>query len=205
MAIAGFAVMNANESAKSYKRLKKKCLPKGFRTQEIKSIDRLSERFIIPGILSPEHKIKDISMAVVTQQKSTLHHAYFKKGKLHYDRLYLDLAKALLLRGWRYIDKDIVIVTFDSYITKSINKAEFSGSLQTELKFQNPDVNFTVRFGTSEIENLQLADQICGIVHKNHSIKKAYYRRLKQVYEVREIIDPLSFYLENKQVQKKKR
>lgn len=192
MAIAGFAVMNPSESAKAYKRLKKKGLPKSAVAKEIKSTNAFSELYILPKLLSKEHKIPNIEVGIVLQYKATLKHHYFEKEKLNYDRLYLDLVKLLLTKAWKYIDKDIVIVTLDTFATKRINKEDIAGAIQAELKLQNPGVNFNVRFGTSEIENLQIADQLCGIVHKHLAGNKDYLICLKNLYDVKELIDPFS-------------
>ncbi len=192
MAIGGFSVMDSEASAKSYKKLKKKCLPKKSNFKEVKSTNSFSELYILPRLLKREHMIKDIEIGIVKQQKSNLRQDYFRGNLLNYDKLYLDLVKHLLSCAWNYIDKDITIITLDTFKTKTINKADIAGTIQAELKLRNPGVNFNVRFADSVMENLQLADQICGIVYKEHVHGKDYLTNLKEIYLVNEIIDPFS-------------
>jgi hypothetical protein len=191
MAVAGFAVINPVDCAKAYKRLKKKCLPKGSSLGEIKSTNSFSELYIIPALLSEKHMVEDIQIGIVSQQKSNLNYQYYRHGELNYDMLYLELVKHLLLNCWDYIDRDVTIITLDTFSTKTINKADIAGAIQAELKLQNEGVNFNVRFGDSISENnLQLADQICGIVYKSRVHNKDFKENLENKYSVKEIIDP---------------
>jgi len=191
MALAGFAVANPTESVRLYKKLKKKSLPKKAVPKEIKSTNSLSDLYIIPKLLAVEYSIPNIEIGVAMQEKRELGQGYYFKGKLNYDKLYLNLVKTLLLNTWKYVDKEVVIVTLDTLTTKRISKQNISETIKTELKLKNPNVNFDVRFGTSEIENLQLADQICGIVHKKVFGKVAYFNKMKKVYPVKFVRNPL--------------
>jgi hypothetical protein len=191
MALAGFSVANQTESARLYKKLKKKSLPKKAVPKEIKSTNTFSDLYILPKLLSVEYSIPNIKIGIVLQEKRELGQDYYFKGKLNYDKLYLNLVRTLLLNTWKYVDREVVIVTLDTFTTKRISKQNISETIKTELKLKNPNVNFDVRFGTSEIENLQLADQICGIVHKKVFGRDDYFNKMKKVYPVKFEKNPL--------------
>jgi hypothetical protein len=166
MAVAGFSTANPVETARCYKKVKRKSLPLSYPKGEVKSTNALSELYILPYILSPECRMPQFAVFAASQSKNLLPQKYYYKGKLVYDRLYINLVKQLLLESSRaFIHEKVTIVTLDSFKTKLINKEGLARTIETELKLEYPESDFRIDFGTSEEANLQIADQICGIIH----------------------------------------
>lgn len=192
MAVAGFAASNPYDVAKWYQKVKRKALPKRYAAKEIKSTNAFSDIYILPEIFSNKWPIPKVEIRATVQYKKILRKEFYYKGELNYDLLYVELTKNLLLQGWQYMDRDITIVTLDTFKTKTIHKEGIAHALQTELKLQNPDSNFRVTFGTSEEKNLQFADQICGIVNKFALGDKERLARLENLTEVKIVKNPFS-------------
>lgn len=192
MAVAGFSVDNSHDSARWYQKVKRKSLPKKYSAKEIKSTNAFSEIYILPEIFSNSYHIPKIKIGAAIQHKNILGQEFYYKNELNYDKLYLELAKKLLLYNWHYKDKNITIITLDTFKTKTINKIEIAHSLQTELKLKNPNHNFHVGFGTSEEKNLQFADQICGIINKYAKGNRKMFNKFSQLTEIKIIKDPFS-------------
>lgn len=194
MAVAGFSTFNPQDVSRWYQKVKRKSLPKKVNPRELKSTDRLSSTNILPKIFSNDYKIPQIKVGAVIQYKKSVSHNFYHKGQLNYDKLYLELVRKLLEKTWKYEDKEIVIVTLDTFITKTINKEDIVHSLKTELKLKNPGSNFNISFGTSEEGNLQFADQICGIVHKFAKNEDSeLIGKLKSLVKVRIIKNPFEY------------
>lgn len=190
MAIAGFSVENPHDMARWYQKVKRKALPKKYSAKEFKSTNAFSEIYILPEIFSNSYPIPKIKIGAVIQHKNILGQEFYYKNKFNYDKLYLELAKKLLLDNWHYKDRNITIITLDTFKTKTINKTEISSTLQVELKFKHPNHNFHVGFGTSEEKNLQFADQICGIVNKSAKDNQEPLIKLSKIVETNIIKDP---------------
>lgn len=105
----------------------------------------------------------------------------------------MDLAKHLLVEVCRDKKKEkIIIITFDTFKTKLINKGNIASTIETELKLKYPNSNFQVTFGTSEEANLQFADQICGVIHRFAFGDKSNYSKLKKILKHKTIKNPFS-------------
>ncbi|MEI6266626.1 MAG: DUF3800 domain-containing protein [bacterium] len=191
MAVAGFSTANPGETAKWYKKVKRKALPASYPKGEIKSSNALSDLYILPYIFSPECPAPEITVFAASQSKNLLSQKYYYKSKLVYDRLYINLVKKVLLESSKTFKREkVTIVTLDSFKTKLINKEGLSRTIETELKLEYPESDFRIDFGTSEEANLQIADQICGIIHSHlYGNKKTLTKLGKKVNLI---------YLENK-------
>lgn len=191
LAVAGFSTPNTIEAAKWYQKVKKKALPKKYNGKEMKSTDRLINKYILPKLFSSNIELPNIKISAVIQYKNNLPQSYYYKNELNYDLLYLEVVKKLLRKSWSYKDKEIIIVTLDTFKTKTLRKAIIANKITTILESKYPHNHFEIIFGTSEERNLQLADQICGIINRYVKGDKKYYQKIRKTFGIKIIKNPL--------------
>lgn len=189
--IAGFATQNPKKIAKIYKKIKRHTLPKRMISWEIKSTNPITDRAFKPKLFSELNRT-DIQIYAISQSKDQLPKEYFKKQKLLYDKLYLDLLSYLLVNEWNYFDNKIIIMTLDSFRTAKVKK--IAELLKDRLKNKYSDKNFSIHFESSaSFLTLQLADQICGVFYQllqeNQTWFKMIEPKLKKI-----VTNPLSPY-----------
>lgn len=178
LTIAGFATSDPKRIAKIYNRIKKHTLPKKLTTQEIKSTNPVADRAFKPKLFRELNK-EDFQVYAITQLKKQLPHEYFYKGELVYDKLYLDLLEILLVKEWEFHDNKIIITTLDTYRPKTMKRNDIIKFLEDELSKKYPDKYFDVQFKTSELLNLQLADQICGVFYQLMQENQTWFEMIK--------------------------
>jgi len=176
--IAGFATSEPERIAKIFNRIKKHTLPKKLRNREVKSTNPLADRAFKPKLFQ-QLQGEDVQIYAITQLKNQLSHDYFAKDQLLYDKLYLDLLKILLVNEWDYRDEKVIITTMDTYRPKVIKRGDIISTLQTELAMKYPDKHFRIQFQTSELLNLQLADQICGVFYQLMQDSQKWFEMIK--------------------------
>ncbi|MDP3995623.1 MAG: DUF3800 domain-containing protein [bacterium] len=178
LTIAGFETPDPQRIAKLFNRIKKHTLPKRMSNQEVKSTNIVADRAFKPKLFRELNK-EDVHIYAITQLKSQLPHGYFHKGDLRYDRLYLDLLSILLVREWDYRDSDIIITTMDMYRPTKLSRGAIIKTLEAALAEKYPDKFFRVQFQTSELLNLQLADQVCGVFYQLMQENQKWFEMLK--------------------------
>lgn len=178
LTIAGFETTDPRRLAKLFNRIKKHTLPKRLTNQEIKSTNILADRAFKPRLFNRLNQ-EDIHIYAITQLKNQLPPAYFFKGDLQYDKLYLDLLKILLVQEWDYRDHDIIITTMDMYRPAKLKRGVIIETLEEELVKKYPDKYFRIQFQTSELSNLQLADQICGVFYQLMQENQTWFEMIK--------------------------
>lgn len=176
--IAGFATPEPKRIAKVFNKIKKHTLPKKLSLQEIKSTNIIADRAFKPKLFQEINK-EEIQIYAITQLKNQLPHNYFYKGNLAYDKLYLDLLKTLLINEWDYQDEKIIITTMDTYRPITHKRGDIISTLQNELSKKYPNKHFRIQFQTSELLNLQLADQICGIFYQLMQENQTWFKMIK--------------------------
>lgn len=191
LTIAGFETSDPQRIAKLFNRIKKHTLPKRMSNQEIKSTNIAADRAFKPKLFRELNR-EDIRIYAITQLKNQLPPEYFYKGDLRYDNLYLDLLKILLVREWDYRDHDIIITTMDMYRPLKLKRGMIIETLAKQLSEKYPDKYFRIQFQTSELLNLQLADQICGVFYQLMQENQTWFEMLKP--KLKKIAaNPLSF------------
>lgn len=176
--IAWFETSDPKRIAKLFNRIKKHTLPKKISNQEIKSANVIADRAFKPKLFREINKEK-INIYAITQLKNHLPHTYFYKGELQYDNLYLDLLKILLVHEWDYQDNDIIITTMDIYRPRKLKRGDIVKTLKKELTKKYPNKHFHIQFQTSELLNLQLADQICGVFYQLMQKNQIWFDMIK--------------------------
>lgn len=188
--IAGFAARDPKRIAKLYNRIKKHAIPKRMSTQEIKSTNPIADRAFKPRLFR-ELAEEDVQFYAITQLKDQLPYDYFSKGALLYDRLYFELLKVLLVKEWDYQDEGIVITTMDSYRPFRMKREEIITAITKELTVTYPGKYFRIQFLTSELLNLQLADQICGVFYQLMQENQTWFDMIKPKLK-KIVVNPLS-------------
>lgn len=179
LAIAGYSTENPRSLVKIFAQVKKSKLPNRLSNSEIKSTDRIAEKLVKP-FLFPQIAQTDISIYCNLQHKNSLPSRYYRKDKLNYDQLYLDLLFDLLIKRWQYQDSEIIIMTLDTFKTKKIDKSKIIKHLKEDLKKKYPKKNFQINFESSASSlNLQLADFICSVFYDKVLGNKQWFRLLK--------------------------
>ena len=178
LVIAGFATSDPARIAKVFNRIKKHTLPKKLSTREIKSTNPVADRAFKPKLFQ-QLQSEDVQIYAITQLKNQLSHDYFAKDRLLYDKLYLDLLKILLVNEWDYHDEKVIITTMDTYRPKFITRGDIISTLQSELTKKYTDKQFRIQFQTSELLNLQPADQICGVFYQLMQDNQKWFEMIK--------------------------
>ena len=161
--IGGFGTSNPKKIAKTYKKIRRFNLSKRQLKLETKSSDRIAIKKIIPKLFRALVGL-DIVIYAIRQDKKFIPHNYFKKGKLNYDKLYLDLLIRILRDEWNLENRDNISIMADYFHTKT----DMPKKILKALKQKHPNKKFGIQFADSQKDmNLQIADFIVGSFYKS--------------------------------------
>jgi len=164
--LGGFGTSDPKKIAKAYKKIRKFTLKRRQLGQEIKSSDKIAIKKLIPKVFKALTGL-DIIIYVIRQDKKFIPFQYYKKNKLDYEKLYLDLLIKLLKEEWNLEEHNQVSVILDTFKTKKISKDEMIKKICSAFKERYPNKYFKMRFVDSAGDlNIQIADFIVGSFSK---------------------------------------